>query len=59
MRTSPKSTDYADTLVLPHDELAARRASRRPAPPPSPPSPRELTPEQVQRLLKADELRDR
>ncbi|HET7131184.1 MAG TPA: hypothetical protein VFJ95_03010 [Gammaproteobacteria bacterium] len=58
MQIRAKSNDYADTLVLPHDELAARRASK-PAEPPSPPSTRELSAEQVQRLLKADELRNR
>jgi hypothetical protein len=58
MHTRPNSNVYVVTLVLPHDELAARRASRR-SEPPSPPSTRELSAEQVQRLLKADELRDR
>ena len=52
MQTSPKPTDYVDTLVLPHDELAARRTHKQATLPSSPPSTRELSAEQVLRLLR-------
>jgi hypothetical protein len=45
-------SDFANTLVLPQDELSARRAQKRAETPTG-----RLTPEQVQRLLKAAEDR--